>query len=99
MGNIKRKDINEYNEYNSHGYSFIKVYADDKNHIYVFKEINTNHNHYEVLKGKAYIQPDGNKIYCRGCDEDWGQYGWTITGSDDYCKERIDKKISELTKC
>lgn len=89
------KDIKDYDEYKSYRRTYKKVYADDENHIYVFKNISGGSNpEYEILKGKKIKNPDGNYVWKKGSDEDWGTYGWTVMGTEEYCQKKIKEKIT-----
>lgn len=93
MNDYTRKDINSYDTFTKYGDTFTKIYADDENHIYVFK----CGFGYEVVKGIKSVNPDNTIIYHYPSTEQFGTYGYYIFGSDDkYCKERIEYRIKCL---
>ena len=53
MNDYTRKDINSYDTFTKYGDTFTKIYADDENHIYVFK----CGFGYEVVKGIKSVNP------------------------------------------
>ena len=80
-------DIKEQNEFKKYGEQFRKIFADDEKHIYVFSRNNTD---YEVIQGVKKKNPDGNIVYAYPSSEQFGSYGYYITGRNkDYAYDRI----------
>lgn len=93
---IIARDISERNEFNRCGIHYTQVYADDTNHIYLYKMNNRDYS-YELVQGKRHKNPDGTVVYTYPGDEDFGTYGWYISGPKEYTERRIAEKIHSLT--
>ena len=102
MKEFFKTDIKDKNEFLRIGYKYTKVYADDVNHIYLYKmekidkELQMPYPQYELVKAKKAKQPDGTDVYMYPSDEDWGKYGWTIMGKEEQCQETIRAKMAAL---
>ena len=105
MKQINYTDLKEQNNFRKFDEDFSKIWSDDKNHIYVFKRVkkynldNGNTKEvisYEVIKGVKKKNPDGTIVYAYPSTDQFGIYGYYITGSEKYCKERISKRISDF---
>ena len=99
---IFKTDIKDKNEFNRIGYHYTKVYADDENHIYVFrmkhndKKLEMPYSEYELVKGVKVKNPDGNYVYRYPSDEEFGTSGWFYLGNDEKCWEQMNAKIQSL---
>ena len=95
------KDIKETEEFEKFGDVFTKVFADDENHIYVFKREREDKSlktfSYEVVKGIKTKNPDGSIVYIYPPSDKFGSYGYYIFGTTEkYCKDRIEYRIKCL---
>ena len=92
---ITARDISEKKEFDRCGIHYKQVYADDNNHIYLYKMNNRDYS-YELVQGKRHTNPDGTIVYTYPRDEDFGTYGWYISGTKEYTERRIAEKIHSL---
>ena len=93
MEKIYYKSIEEINSFTKYGDTFTKVFGNDEKHIYVFKRGID----YEVVQGVKHKNPDGNIVYVYPSNEQFGVYGYYISG---YVKnnalERIIFRLSQF---
>lgn len=102
MVDINLRDIKDYDSFEKFGELFMKIYADDNNHIYVFRRekkcVETTKISYEVVKGVKIKNSNGTIVYSYPSSEKFGVYGFYIVGPEDYCKKRIEYRKDYFKK-
>lgn len=78
-----RKDISELKEFKKYGDTFRQVRNNPDTGWWLYERTNEEYKtkHYEVVKGKKYVNPDNSVVYVYPSENDWGQYGYTIPKS------------------
>lgn len=99
MEKIFRTDISEKKEFDRIGYHYTQILADDEKHVYLYKlsKPGIKYLQFELVKGKRYQNPDGEIVYIYPSDEDFGTYGWYISGTTETTKFSIEQKWLALT--
>ena len=69
-----RKDIKDLKTFEKFGDTFEQVRSNPETGWYLYDR----GNHYEVVRGKRYVNPDGSIVYTYPGSEDWGRYGYTV---------------------
>ena len=99
MIKVFAKDIEDKKVFKRAGYDYYQVYADRDNHIYIYEmELDGIHKGYEVIKAIRHKNPDGRIIYKYPNDEQFGLYGWYISGPLRVEMEKIPEKVLTLKK-
>lgn len=94
---LQAVDIKNKKQFKRAGYNY-QLVEDFGNNWYLYEMIrymDSPIKAYELVKAKRFKQPDGEVIYIYPSSEDWGTYGWTITGTEGRCRKRI-KELLEL---
>ena len=74
MDKIFRKDISEMKTFKKYGEVFTQIKNNPETGWWLYERPT----HYEVVKGKPYTNPSGEKVFVYPSDNDWGIYGYTI---------------------
>lgn len=69
-----RKDISEAKEFCKYGDIFKQVRNNPDTGWWLYER----ETHYEVVKGKKYVNPDNSVVYVYPSESDWGIFGYTI---------------------
>lgn len=69
-----RKDISELKEFRKYGDTFKQIKNNPETGWWLYER----ETHYEVVKGKKYVNPDNSVVYVYPSENDWGVYGYTI---------------------
>lgn len=100
MKKIFATDIKDISTFERAGYRYEKLWEDTERHLVIwgmnYKE-GSRYNNFELWLGKKTTNPDGKVVYCKPKDEDWGAYGWSYYGSKEWCFERMQEKIAQIT--
>lgn len=92
MDKTERTDINEFNEFERCNWHYKRVATKDNFYLFQMKRAGiSTYLAYEIWKGKPYTQPDGSKIMIKPCDEDFGKYGWYLSGTKDIICSVLDR--------
>ena len=84
MERITRKDISEQKEFTKYGDTFTQIKNNPETGWWLYKRVSNeafNGEHiesYEVVRGKPYKNPNGEKVLVYPSESDWGVYGYTI---------------------
>lgn len=71
---IFKKDISELKEFKKYGDTFKQIRNNPQTGWWLYER----ETHYEVVKGKKYVNPDGSVVLGYPSESDWGVYGYTI---------------------
>ena len=94
MRKIEYTDLKNLNDFEKYGDKFTKIYADDENHIYIYKRVSRyGVAAFELVKGVKAKNPDGSIVYRYPSSEQFGISGWYIMDND-----RARDRISWLMK-
>lgn len=74
MKKIVGRDISELKEFTKYGDTFKQIRNNPETGWWLYER----ETHYEVVKGKRYINPTGEVVYLYPSDCDWGNLGYTI---------------------
>lgn len=88
MEKIFRIDVRELDSFSRIGYEYVKMWQTEKWMLWKM-DSGDGIPRYELWKFKKHVNPDGKEIWRKPGDEDFGNFGWYITGSEDYCQHRI----------
>lgn len=75
MKQIYATDARELKEFNRLGYHYTKIEETEDYMVWEMEQEGKTVG-YEVWKRKNYRNPDGNVIWAKPSDEDFGRYGW-----------------------
>ena len=79
MKEIYATDISEKKEFTKYGDTFRQVRNNPETGWWLYERTSKfGVKHYEVVKGKPKINPNGEKVFVYPSDSDWGIYGYTI---------------------
>lgn len=77
------------------------IASDETHHIYLFEmtplDWEKKYEQFELVKGIKVKNPDGSYVYRYPGDEQFGTYGWYISGTLERCINEIKNKYEELT--
>lgn len=76
-----RKDISEVKTFEKYGDVFTQVSYNPETGWYLYERVNKedhDRSHYEVVRGKRYVNPDGKAVMVYPGERDWGTYGYTV---------------------
>ena len=91
--NIFCKDYSKINEFERIGYKYVKVYEDNDYMVWDMSKESVSTLKIEVWKKRWKKQPDGS-LYCAApSDEDFGRYGWFLTGTKAVVKQQLESKF------
>lgn len=100
MKKIFATDVRGLESFSRVGYVYKKMWQTDKWMLWsMTKERDDNGvPKYELWKYKRYVNPDGAEVWAKPCDEDFGTYGWYITGREDGCQRKISEIMGRFEK-
>lgn len=91
MKEIIKTDARKIREFHRAGYDYTK---DKETSDFMIWSVRFEGKHigWEIWKPKWRINPDGNKVWAKPSDEDFGKYGWYCTNI-----EGVRKRLNKLT--
>lgn len=74
MDKIVRKDISEMKEFKKYGDTFKQIRNNPETGWWLYERTT----HYELVKGKPYFNPNGEKVLVYPSEGDWGKNAYTV---------------------
>ena len=90
---IFRKDFSKVSEFKRNGYTYAKVYEDEKYLVWRMRKPEEVHYSVEVWKKILFKNPDGQVVVRSLRDEEFGVYGWYLVGKEPEVKRQVREKF------